>query len=208
MDFRLNETQEFLKEAETTQGFITRSLMKLAPIILEEAGRLQIEIPEGNYNQINFPGVLSGELLEYDIDDENIDQQEKNIVKIASEFLNIVKSIDYLGIYEECSMEEIKKMVPEKVNEVEIRRFEMLVHNLQSSFDSYVIHGGYRYGNRQLKQLRGHFSVVFHLLQIILFHPFAFGIVSFGINNTSGVSIHPRYDAIVIIRVRGGIRTL
>lgn len=165
--YELNDTQEFLKEAERTQRFITKSLMKLAPLILDEANRLNIEIPKGNYNQINFPGVLSGELLEYDIDDENIDQQEKNIVKIASEFLNIVKSLDYLGIYEECSIEDIKKMVPQKVNEVEIRRFEMLVHNLQSSFDSYVIHGGYRYGNRQLKQLRGHFSVVFHLLQII-----------------------------------------
>jgi phosphotransferase system HPr-like phosphotransfer protein len=43
----------------------------------------------------------------------------------------------------------------------------MLVHNLQSSFDTYVIHGGYRFGNRKLKDLRGFFSVVFHLLQMI-----------------------------------------
>jgi len=43
----------------------------------------------------------------------------------------------------------------------------MLVHNLQSSFDTYVIHGGFRLGNRKLKQLRGFFSVVFHLLQMI-----------------------------------------
>ena len=43
----------------------------------------------------------------------------------------------------------------------------MLVHNLQSSFDTYVIHGGYRFGNRKLKELRGYFSVVFHLLQIV-----------------------------------------
>jgi phosphotransferase system HPr-like phosphotransfer protein len=64
-------------------------------------------------------------------------------------------------------MEKILAIVPEKVNEVEIRRFEMLVHNLQSAFDSYVIHGGYRFGNRKLKQLRSHFSVVFHLLQLI-----------------------------------------
>ena len=48
-----------------------------------------------------------------------------------------------------------------------MRRFEMLVHNLQSSFDTYVIHGGYRFGNRKLKQIRGHFSVVFHLLQVV-----------------------------------------
>jgi phosphotransferase system HPr-like phosphotransfer protein len=30
-----------------------------------------------------------------------------------------------------------------------------------------VIHGGYRFGNRKLKELRGYFSVVFHLLQIV-----------------------------------------
>ena len=53
------------------------------------------------------------------------------------------------------------------MNEVGIRRHEMLVHNLQSSFDTYVIHGGFRYGNRKLKQLRGFFSVVFHLLQMV-----------------------------------------
>ena len=57
-------------------------------------------------------------------------------------------------------------IVPDKVNEVEIRRYEMLLHNLQSSFDTYVIHGGYRFGNRKLKMLRSYFSLVFHLLQI------------------------------------------
>ncbi|MBU4289112.1 MAG: HPr family phosphocarrier protein, partial [Proteobacteria bacterium] len=59
------------------------------------------------------------------------------------------------------------EIVPDKINEVEMRRFEMLVHNLQSAFDTYVIHGGYRFGNRKLKELRGCFSVVFHLLQMM-----------------------------------------
>jgi phosphotransferase system HPr-like phosphotransfer protein len=43
----------------------------------------------------------------------------------------------------------------------------MLVHNLQSSFDTYVIHGGFRFGDRKLKALRSYFSVVFHLLQMM-----------------------------------------
>jgi phosphotransferase system HPr-like phosphotransfer protein len=43
----------------------------------------------------------------------------------------------------------------------------MLVHSLQSSFDTYVIHGGFRLGKRKLKQLRGYISVVFHLLQMM-----------------------------------------
>jgi hypothetical protein len=61
----------------------------------------------------------------------------------------------------------MKAIVPDKVNEVMIRRFEMLVHNLQSSFDTYVIHGGFRFRQPQAEaRLRGYFSIVFHLLQI------------------------------------------
>jgi phosphotransferase system HPr-like phosphotransfer protein len=41
----------------------------------------------------------------------------------------------------------------------------MVVHNLQSLFDTYVIHGGFRFADRKLKELRSYFSVVFHLMQ-------------------------------------------
>jgi phosphotransferase system HPr-like phosphotransfer protein len=105
-------------------------------------------------------------MLPSDVDDTDKDQQKQHIVKIASEFLSIAGNFDQLGFYEPYDMQEIRAIVPEKVNEVEIRRFEMLVHNLQSSFDTYVIHGGYRFGQRKLTDLRGHFSVVFHLLQM------------------------------------------
>ena len=165
--YGLPETGTFEKEGTATLYFFRKSLMKLAPVILEEAKRLNIPLPEKNYEMDEFPGIITGEMLEYDIDDIDKDQQKKNIVNIASEFLSIAASFDPIGFYEPYTFEEMLKIVPEKVNEVEMRRFEMLVHNLQSSFDTYVIHGAYRYGNRKLKNLRGFFSVVFHLLQMI-----------------------------------------
>jgi len=165
--YGLPDTETFEKEGTTTLYFFRKSLMKLAPVILEEAKRLNIPLPEENYEMDEFPGIITGEMLEYDIDDIDKDQQKKNIVNIASEFLSIAANFDPIGFYEPYPFEEILKIVPEKVNEVEMRRFEMLVHNLQSSFDTYVIHGAYRYGNRKLRDLRGFFSVVFHLLQMI-----------------------------------------
>ncbi len=165
--YDLAGTRDFEKEGEKTHRFIKKSLMKMAPVILEEADRLNISIPHKSFNPEKFPGIATGETLESDIDDEDKDEQKKNIVKIASEFLRTVRNFDQLKFYEPYDSKEIRTIVPDKVNEVEIRQFEMLVHNLQSSFDTYVIHGGYRRGNRKLKQLRGHFSVVFHLLQII-----------------------------------------
>jgi len=165
--YDLSDYSDFQKDGEMTFEFLTQTLMKMAPVILEEARFHDIPIPEDQFNHDDFPGITTGDLLRFDIDDQDKDLQKKNIVKIASEFLNITKDFDQLKFYEPYEYEDILALVPDKVNEVEIRRYEMLLHSLQSSFDTYVIHGGFRYGNRKLKQLRGSFSVVFHLLQMV-----------------------------------------
>ena len=165
--YELTDWEKFKIEGEVTFDFLVKSLIKIAPVIVEEAKRLNIPLPQETFSDADFPGVITGEMLDYDIDDEDKDQQKKSIVKIASEFIDIAGKFEQLGFYEPYDLKEIFTIVPDKINEVEVRRFEMLVHNLQSSFDTYVIHGGYRFGNRKLKELRGYFSVVFHLLQII-----------------------------------------
>ncbi len=43
----------------------------------------------------------------------------------------------------------------------------MLVHNLQSSFDSYVVNTKSSPQNLKLEQLRSHFSIVYHILQVM-----------------------------------------
>jgi hypothetical protein len=165
--YDLADVSDFPKQGETTLDFLNSALMKMAPVILKEAQRLKIQMPQSQYTTADFPGVVTNQMLDYDIDDKDKDQQKKNIVKISSEFLNIAKSFDQLKFYDPYPYKEILTLVPNKLNEVEIRRYEMLVHNLQSSFDTYVIHGGFRFGNRELKQLRGNFSVVLHLLQMV-----------------------------------------
>jgi len=165
--YDLPGTEDFKHEGESTSHFLTRSLFELAPVIIQEAHRLQIPFPDTPFKKEDFPTITTQEILNYDIDDESKDVQKKNIVKISGELLRIAISFDEFVFYEPYELDEMRALVPEKVNEVEIRRFEMLFHNLQSSFDTYVIHGGYRFGNRKLKQLRSYFSVDFHLLQMI-----------------------------------------
>ncbi len=165
--YDISDSKEFEREGSATLDFLTESLVKLAPVILDEAQRLNISVSEKERNnREDFPGIATDKMLNYDIDDEDKDLQKENIVKIASDFLSIAENFDQLGFYEPYDLKEILAIVPDKVNEVEIRHFEMLVHNLQSSFDTYVIHGGFRFGNRKLKQLRSFFSIVFHLFQM------------------------------------------
>jgi phosphotransferase system HPr-like phosphotransfer protein len=165
--YDIPDTETFREQGEKTNRFLNNALRNLSPIIIDEAARLNITMPMDAFRPEDFPGITTGEMLKYDIDDDAKDVQKRNIVKIANEFLSIANSFDPMGFYEPYEHEEMITMVPEKVNEVEIRRFEMLVHNLQSSFDTYVIHGGFRFGDRKLKSLRSYFSVVFHLLQMM-----------------------------------------
>lgn len=158
----------FIDESRDTLMMIQGSLELAAPVILAEAQRLEIEIPLKGYAPEFFPDIATTQQLEHDIDDfDNRQDQRKNLIIIASEFLDLVKAFEPLSFYERYTSEQIRELVPSSVNEVGIRRFEMLLHNLQSSFDSYVIHGGFFHGNRKLKQLRSHFSITFHILQVM-----------------------------------------
>ena len=165
--YDIPDTEIFREQREKTLTFLNDALRNLSPVIIDEASRLNIAMPADAFGAEDFPGITTSEMLKYDIDDDAKDVQKRNIVKIASEFLSIAASFDPMGFYEPYGDEEIAALVPETVNEVQIRRFEMLVHNLQSSFDTYVIHGGFRFGNRKLKSLRSYFSIVFHLLQMM-----------------------------------------
>ncbi len=161
--------ETFVLESRDTLLMIQGSLQLAAPVILQEAVKLGIKIPAMGYEPGYFPGIATGEQLEHDIDDQESrqNQQQKNLTIIASDFLALVDRFEQFAFYERYSSVQIRTIVPDKINEVEIRRFEMLLHNLQSSFDSYVIHGGFFHGNRKLKQLRSHFSIVFHILQVM-----------------------------------------
>ncbi len=164
--YGLPDSERFRADGEKTLTFLTNSLMKLAPVILEEARRLGIPIPADEFHARDFPGIATSEMLPCDEGDENaaVDHR-KNIVKLASEFLGMAHLYEQKCFYERYSYDEIIAIVPEKVNEVEIRRHEMQVHNLQSHFDTYVLQKGIATGSEKLSRFRGFFSVVFHLLQ-------------------------------------------
>ena len=158
----------FKREAMDTLRIIQDSLKLAVPVILEEAKRLDITIPETGYDLSYFPGISSSQHLDHNIDDFNAkDQQKENLTRIASEFLEVIKDFEQFSFYERYDLKEINKLVPGKINEVIIRNYEMRIHNIQSSFDSYVVNSESSSDNIILEQLRSHFSIVFHILQVM-----------------------------------------
>ncbi|MEZ4525081.1 MAG: HPr family phosphocarrier protein [Desulfobacterales bacterium] len=165
--YNLKDTEQFRSEGLKNLDFLTLCLKKMGPVILDEAVRLNIPIPQTLFQTSDFPAITTGDRLEYNINDEQKTSQKKHVVKIANDFLYIAEHFEQYEFFEPYDALKLRTKVPDVINEVEIRRYEMLVHNLQSAFDTYVIHGGYEFGERKLKELRSHFSVVFHILQMM-----------------------------------------
>jgi len=163
--YDIDSKEDFQIHGERFLDFIKSSLKKLAPVILDEARRLEIHIPDKGYTIEHFPLITIGEMLEYDFEDVEKNDYRKHIVWMANEFITIAKDFDSHEFFEAYDQEGLKELVPNRVNEVAIRRFEMLIHNLQSSFDTYIIHGGDLYGTQTLKKFRSYFSAIYHLLQ-------------------------------------------
>ncbi len=158
----------FQQEALDTLKIIQDSIRLAVPVILDEARRLNITVPDIGYQLSYFPGITSTEQLEPNIDDTLVKtDQKKNLTRIASEFIEVVKDFEQFSFYERYDLKTIHDLVPEKINEVIIRSYEMRIHNIQSSFDSYVVSTRPSSDAIILNQLRSHFSIVFHILQVM-----------------------------------------
>jgi phosphotransferase system HPr-like phosphotransfer protein len=164
--YGLEETEGFHESGYETHKFLIDSLRKIAQNALKEASHLGINLPASHFVWEDFPGISTEHPLVFDIDDENLEEEKKNLVKITTEFLRVSQEFEALGFHELFSADQIRAIIPSRFNEQEARKFEMAIHSLQSSFDTYVNRSGVRFDDVKLKQLRGYISIVLHLLEL------------------------------------------
>jgi hypothetical protein len=164
--YELARETDFKEQGFKTHKFLVSALRNVSIASLEEAERLHICIPPDSFSWEDFPGIFTGQLLDFNIADQDTVEEQRNIVKITTKFLNVSKDFEMLGLHEPYQIGEIKKIVPSSINEEEMRRFEMIVHNLQSSFDTYINRSLLRFRYIKLKRLRGVISVALHLMEL------------------------------------------
>ena len=168
--YKIEKIEGFELDIETTNSFLENTLYNIALIITKEAKKLNIKIPSNTYKKEDYPIITTKDILESNIEDIDKVKQKENIARIANNFINMVETFNDFMIYKQYNINEIKEMIPVKINVVEIRRFEMMLHNLQSYFDSYIIYNATclrKETNKSLIEMRGYFSISFHLLQIV-----------------------------------------
>ena len=113
-----------------------------------------------------FANLSSNRFLEFDILPQDLYDEKQHIVRITTAYLNIVRDFEALGFFKRFQAEELRQLIPAKINEEILRKHEMIIHNLQSSYDTYIGRDFSRSESSEFKSLRDHISISLHLLEL------------------------------------------
>lgn len=164
--YNLTQSPEFEAAGYDIHKFLITCLRTVCILALNESGKVGINMPRDAFAWEDFPGLNTSGRLDANIDDEDVKEEKRGIVKVTTEFLRSARDFEMHAFYKIHSPEEILSIVPGRINEEEARRFETSVHSLQSCFDTYVNRRGNQFRDSRLRTFRGHVSIVLHLLEL------------------------------------------
>lgn len=104
--------------------------------------------------------------LETDRAVRHIDRIGEQVVYLATQFLNITEDRDVADVLQDREPEDYDQSIPDPISEERMRIVEARFHNLQSQYDTYIFESDLEQQNSQLRFLRGHVSIIYHLLAV------------------------------------------
>ena len=96
----------------------------------------------------------------------HVEKPGKTVVYLATKVLNLAEEDDVREVLRIRNDDEYESHIPFRVNEEILRIVEARFHNLQSHYDTNIFESDIEYQDSNLKVLRGHISIIYHLLEI------------------------------------------
>jgi len=161
-----NTAELFLTETGEVIEILTNILRKACGRFMAAARRCRIV---GKMEPVN-PDDLIDETVPghfpHDLAGESTANAEEDAVKLATEYLNLSASFQQYSPAESIDNSAASQFFTDVVSEEEIRIMELRSHNLQSLYDTYLQATPTENLNLDLVRIRGHISIIFHLLEV------------------------------------------
>jgi len=113
------------------------------------------------YEEYQLPGRLA-----HNCGARQVDTVAGTVALLATAFLNLASESEDVRAASRARPEEYAMRASGALSEERLRSLEFQFHNLQSQYDTYVSGTKAEHADTDLPVLRGHVSVVFHLLRI------------------------------------------
>ena len=156
---------DFVKATEGALGLTGAILSRAGKQMISRAEQLDLTIPRGSLREKSYTEELPIGRLPHDCGSRRIETVSETVTLLATAFLNLAAESKDVRAASQAKPEEYACYVLDSVSEEKLRSLELRFHNLQSLYDTYVSGTEAEDLDTDLPVLRGHISVVFHLLK-------------------------------------------
>ncbi len=157
---------DFDQATKKTLEFTVDVLLRDARQMLDRADKLGLSVPSGNSREKSYTEELPTGRLTHLCRTRSIETVSETVTLLATAFLNLAAESQDVRAASRARPEEYASYVSGSISEEKLRNLELRFHNLQSLYDTYVSGTEAAQLDPDLPVLRGHISVVFHLLRI------------------------------------------
>jgi phosphotransferase system HPr-like phosphotransfer protein len=162
--YEIGANDSFITASQVVHRFLINTLTNLCQELIVETKKLGLNLAPPTLVREQFTNLSSNSFLKFDILPQDLYDEKQHIVRITTVYLNIVRDFESLGFFKQFQPEELTSLIPAKINEEILRKYEMIIHNLQSSYDTYIGRDFSR--STEFKSLRDHISISLHLLEL------------------------------------------
>ncbi len=157
--------RDFVKATRQTLDFTGDILTKTAQQMLAEASKINLPIPSEIQREKSYSEELPPGRLLRNCKARRAETVSEMVALLATAFLNLAAESKDVRAASKAKPDEYLSYIENSITEESLRTLELRFHNLQSQYDTYVSGTEAEQQDTDLLVLRGHISVVFHLLK-------------------------------------------
>ncbi len=157
--------QDFVAATDQTLEFTGRILAEAAKELVERAKGMHMNVPPGDDAAEAYAERLLSGHLPHDCGTRCVETVAETVALLATAFLNLASASEDVRAASRAKPEDYHLCLASSLREERLRGLEFQFHNLQSQYDTYVSGTEVERQDTDLPVLRGHASVVFHLLK-------------------------------------------
>jgi len=155
---------DFNLEIDNILDSFYRAILSISGSLLKFLKKQKISVDLKTIN----PDSFYEEYLDYQLEKTKISkdvyQHEQTIVYLATSFMNLGPETEILECPKKLKKKDYSDCIPDNISEEKLRLVKAQFHNLQSMYDTHLSTTYIESRNSNLHILRGHISIIFHLL--------------------------------------------
>lgn len=156
--------EDFTAATDDAMAFTSDVIIRTAGRALKEAARLGLPAPTdvpvaGAYDESLPPGKLPNDLAT-----RKVESVSETVTRLTTAYLALAAQSDLLHLVARTGPADYAACLPNPVNAGALRHLQHEFHNMQSLYDTFVSSTENELIDPSLPVLRGHISVVLHLL--------------------------------------------